>query len=40
MKMIHWKLNLKILMKKKSIELTNIKGWKKRISLIKSDHHG
>ena len=33
-------IRFKNINEKKSIELTNIKGWKKRISLIKSDHHG
>ena len=33
-------IKFKNINEKKSIELTNIKGWKKRISLIMRDHHG
>lgn len=33
-------IRFKNINEKKSIELTNIKGWKKRISLIMRDHHG
>jgi len=33
-------IKFKNINEKKSIELTNIKGWKKRINLIKSDYNG
>ena len=33
-------IKFKNINEKKSIELTNIKGWKKRISLIMRDQHG
>ena len=33
-------IRFKNINEKKSIELTNIKGWKKRISLRLRDHHG
>ena len=33
-------IKFKNINEKKSIELTNIKGWKKRISLIMREHHG